>query len=185
MPLRTHSACVPSALMALRDKYRELLRLRQEAMRCPEVDPRPALRKLSERFPGALREIDQLPLSSIQERLSVLDQVCDGGLEPPDWARYFVSYHGWMRASLRLKRICRGLALPSAVELAEQQYEPAGDEPGWERIGKKGLACILKPPGGRLNPWIFERVAEEHDITAEEVWRALFSVEPPEVPLRR
>lgn len=139
------------------------------------LDPKPEMRRLAQRFPGALREIDELPLEVIEERVRILDAVVRGAEEPPEWAVYFVAYHGWMRAALRIKRACLGCATSEeAVACVRASYEAAPDEPELEELGEDGIAAITRPASGRLNPWVFERVAAAHGVSADHVRRTLF-----------
>ena len=65
-------------LRALRDKYEQMLRLRQLHARAKteldfiEPDPRPAMAALARLYPGALREIDELPVELITARIEEL-----------------------------------------------------------------------------------------------------------------
>lgn len=133
------------------------------------------MRALAERFPGALREIDELPLEAIAERIRVLEAALTGEEEAPPWACFFVDYHGWLRAALRIKRLCNGAAtLEEALSRVRARYRPEPDEPSLAAIGDEGVATIWSPPGGRLNPWVFARVAALHGVSADEVSAALF-----------
>ena len=65
-------------LRALRDKYEQMLRLRQLHARAKtepdfvEPDPRPVMAALARLYPGALREIDELPVELITARIEEL-----------------------------------------------------------------------------------------------------------------
>ena len=160
------------SLTALRNKYVEMLRMRQDEA---PISRREDMQRLAERFPGALREIDELPLEHIEERIAVLDRVIAGELELPDWARFLARYHGWLRAALRLKRLTLDADDDTeAMTLVRAAYVPADDEPPLERIDAATLAAIRAPEGGRLNPFIFARVAEDERATPEEVARLCF-----------
>lgn len=167
----------PSAeqLVALLEKYREMRRMRREDAAGLARDPRDEMRRLAQRFPGALREIDQLPLDEIEERVRMLEAVVGGRAEPPEWARYFVDYHGIMRAALRIKRMCLGTAnLEEALACVREGYEPAPDEPSLAELGAEAVAAITRPEGGRLNPSVFDRVAVLHGVSPDRVRRTLF-----------
>jgi hypothetical protein len=148
----------PQALLALADKYRQM-----RAMRCSNAaedapDPRAQMRALAARFPGALREIDELSMDVIDTRIAQLDAAVAGG-QIPQWAGWVVAYHGWMRAALRIKGLLVRYAdlEPQAVILAH--YHPAADEPPTERLDGSAIEAIASPPGGRLNPWVLDQVA--------------------------
>src|SRR5262249_41169035 len=150
--------------------------LRTEQASDPECDPRVALGALALRFPGALRELDQLPLGDIEQRLAALEAVLAGTLAVQLWMRLQVSYHGFMRAALRIKRI----ALTEQRDHARvwnalsEHYRPAADEPPLASLDAAAIAAILKPPSGRLNPFVYARVADEHGVEVEQVREALF-----------
>src|SRR5690348_5331934 len=58
-----------AALQKLVVKYTEMRRLRILALEAPHADPRAEMAALAAQFPGALREIDELPLEEIDVRL--------------------------------------------------------------------------------------------------------------------
>jgi hypothetical protein len=151
--------------------------MRDENDRGLAGDPQREMAELARRFPGALRELDELPPEMLEQRLAVLEAVCEDRAQPPQWVVLQISYHGLLRAVLRIKRLSagRGRAEAAAV-LAEltQRYAPASDEPDLGGFDHAALCAILEPPGGRLNPWVFARVAERHGVSPEIVRQALF-----------
>lgn len=166
----------PVLAHALRDKYQTLRSLRVQTH---ELAPRAELAALAASFPGALRELDRLPLDVIEARLSAIDAVVRGVAEAELWMHLQVAYHGFMRAALRIRRLlARAEGLPSghdaATYLALLGYSPALDEPALDRFDAAALATIAKPPGGRLNPWVIAQVARDHEVHADVVVRALF-----------
>jgi hypothetical protein len=168
---------LPEAVRALREKYREIKRLRVLAAAGPRPEPRRELAALARRFPGALRELDQLPMDAIELRLAVLDAVLERGEAAPQWVSLQIGYHGTMRAALRIKRwFARLTALDAQSALTElgARYAPAPDEPPLASFDLEALRAILEPPGGRLNPWVFGQVAVAHGVEPEAVHRALF-----------
>jgi len=168
---------VSDVYAALRDKYAEMLRMRREDLASGGAhDPKQDMRALARRFPGALREIDELPLEEIEARVAAREGVVAGRAEPPEWAIYFVDYHGWMRAALRIKLLCRGCAgTEAAVERVRADYTAEPDEPPPDRACDPAVvAAIVRPAGGRLNPWIFARIAEAHGVTPDHVRDTLF-----------
>jgi hypothetical protein len=167
----------PALLAALCTKYRTLRALRSEAQPAVNGVLRARLATLAAAFPGALRELDQLPLDVIDARLSAIERVADSGAEPADWMRLQIAYHGFMRAVLRIRRLSRARSLPMSdadQELAALAYTPAADEPPVSRFDLAALQTIRKPPGGRLNPWVIEQVARDCGVTTQAVHRALF-----------
>jgi hypothetical protein len=136
-------------------KYREMVRMREADLAERPPDPRDDMRRLARRFPGALREIDQLALEELRERLRAVERAVSGG-EVPRWLEWCSSYHRLLRAALdlRAKRPCDDL--PADLERR-----------------------LAKPPGGRLNPLVFEWIAERAGVQARDVERAIFPGHPP------
>jgi hypothetical protein len=165
----------PSLVHALRDKYQTLRALR---LQTHEVAPRAELAALAARFPGALRELDRLPLDVIEARLGAIDAVVRGAAEPQSWMRLQVAYHGFMRAALRIRRLLAAAEARAGQDaityLARIGYTPALDEPALERFDDEALATIAKPPRGRLNPWVIAQVARDHGVHQDLVIAALF-----------
>ena len=162
------------ALRALHSKYQTLRALRLEVRAEP---PRAPLLALAREFPGALRELDQLPMELIDARLDAIERVLAGERPIEPWMRMQIGYHGFMRAVLRIRRLSRGRSVDfddAARELAALPYEPALDEPPASRFGLVELRLIRRPPGGRLNPWVFREVAKDCGTTPEAVLKALF-----------
>ncbi len=164
-------------MRGLLDKYGAIARLRASAGAQSEAEARSDMLALASRFPGALRELDRLPDALLEERLSALRGVVEHGAPPARWMLLQASYHGYMRAALRLRRALRERAGASLmrVDLAMLSYVGAADEPERAWFDEVTLRAIEKPPAGRLNPWVFAEVAKRHGTTAAEVTRALFS----------
>jgi hypothetical protein len=164
-------------LSALRLKYQTIRELRLQADADATIAPRAELAALAHAFPGALRELDRLPMASLEARLCALDLALCDAAEPEPWMWLQSGYHGFMRAVLRIRRLSRGrpkLIVDAASELAALAYEPADDEPPAQRFGVAELSAIRRPPGGRLNPWVLAQVAHDHGVTPELVRAALF-----------
>jgi hypothetical protein len=172
----------------LRDKYREIKRLRtvdaEHVARGHAHDPKPEMAVLARRFPGALRELDELSMDQIDARLSELDDAI-AARRVPEWAALQVAYHGAYRFALRIKRLAarRGSlddeALARAIErlldtaASDQQGEP--DEPRLADFDAEALRAILRPEGGRLHPWVLQHAARALGVTPTAVSRALFA----------
>jgi hypothetical protein len=132
---------------------------------------------LAQRFPGALRECDELPIEEIERRLAALERALAQRAPAPEWAVLQIGYHGFMRAVLRIKRLAGGRgAEHAAAVLAElaRSYEPAADEPPLASFDEAAIAVILDPPDGRLNPWVYARVAAQHGVPPDRVRSSLF-----------
>jgi hypothetical protein len=163
---------------ALRDKYREIKRLRDADAAGSIADPRREMAALAQRFPGALRELDELPMDQIEARLFALEQLSASAdaHAAPEWVRLQIGYHGCMRAVLRIKRIAAGVGddVAAVLHALALQYEPAADEPPRASFDRAAVEAIVRPDGGRLNPWVYGRVAAACGVEPEAVRRALF-----------
>jgi hypothetical protein len=161
-------------LLGLADKYRVILRLRGSARPGDAAQARAEMAALAARFPGALRELDQLPQALIVARLVAIESALTAEVPEP-WMLVQGSYHGFMRAALRIRRLwpLRN-GSRSQTPLAAMGYQAAEDEPPVERLGLEELAAISRPPEGRLTLWVLAQVALDHGITSDEVHGALF-----------
>lgn len=138
-------AITRAELEALLEKYRALAALRTERSEAP---PTERLRALSQRFPGALRELDQQPLDAILARVIALEDALAGG-EVPGWARAASRFHGWLRVALALRASgARGLV---AARAWARSYAPRSPgDPPIEALDEGALSLLVAPPGGRL-----------------------------------
>lgn len=163
------------ALRSLREKYLALERLRQADADGGGGDPRAEMAALAARFPGALRELDRLPLDEIDARLDTLGHAIDADARAPDWVRWQVALHGWLRAALRIRRLARGVASPEvALARVHAGYVAGPDEPPLTRVDAAFVAAVLHPPEGRLTRWAYVRVAAEFGTTPAAVEDAVF-----------
>lgn len=169
---RHHVACDLRLVRALCGKYEKLcdLRRRQQS----DVAPRDELAALAFAFPGALRELDCLPWEELEQRVNALREVLEGRAEVARWMVLQISYHGFMRAVLRIRRLLLEQERSAAVQ--PLAYTPALDEPALERFDAQAMAVIRKPPRGRLNPWVLAEVARDNAVTEacieNALWRA-------------
>lgn len=166
-----------AAVVALRGKYQRMLEMRRLNDSGVEHDARGLMRELAAEFPGALREIDVLPLATIEERLRALDDVILRGGDVALWMRCVADYHAMLRAALRIKR----LALPrhdlvAALAGLAGAYVPRAGEPRIEEFDTVMLGAVLNPTAGRLNPWLYRLLEQRHGIPTGELDRLLFPV---------
>lgn len=139
------------------------------------------MRALAARFPGALRELDDLPLEVIEERVATLSGVA-AGQPAPAWARWSIAYHGWMRVLLRLRREAGRERDPErALEWLRASHRPGPDEPDVETL-EPLVGSVLRPPAGRLSRWVLGRVGAAEGADADRVEQAIF---PPRAERRR
>lgn len=168
----------PACLRALREKYVEIRALRVSSKAGDPADPRPRMRRLARRFPGALRELDELPPEVIDARIAVLDDALAHRSDVPGWVETLVAYHGWMRVALRLKRELAHDAhnLAAAARWA-RAFRPGPGEPSSEAL-VGAVEAILHPPGGRLSRWVFGYLAAQGDRTPRELEEDAFPPSP-------
>jgi hypothetical protein len=149
-------------LAALRNKYARMLAMRLAHLARAEDtrDVKVAMADLALRFPGALREIDNLELAEIGRRIDHLDAVLAGERAAERWALAIAFFHRFARGALCAKRWLAGrrLVTPELVRLfrAESQGLAFPREAlEWEAQ----LAEIAAPPFGRLVDLVHARVA--------------------------
>ena len=154
-------------LRALRDKYERMYRLRSQHERARtdpsfvEPDPRAEMADLARAFPGALREMDELPMEVIRARIEDLTAAeRDPSLVAP-WMVAQSRFHALARGALGAKRWLHGRPLtPELVATYARMIAglPEGDDAAaW--VGE--LASVAKPPGGRLMDLVYARLALE------------------------
>jgi len=146
--------------------------------------------RLAARYPGALRELDALPLDVIEQRIRALEEATTTG-----------SPTRWMIAQLVFHRFSRG-ALAAKRWLSVHHPSPRGAHPnGWhathraeaaEAVREAFLAAALgaeaeqfadalevvaAPPRGRLMDLVHARVAAALSVTEAEARALVFGHE--------
>ena len=159
------------AILALEGKYAEIAELRRARDRGEPIPPRAVFKALAERFPGALQELDTLPLDVVDARLAAIRAaLAGGGIEA--WIAWMIGYHALLRASLRIRlraakaRFCSD---ERAVELAEDASTHAGIE-----VDVAFVRATLRPPGGRIAAVVYMRLEALYDVPASAIRAALF-----------
>ncbi|MDP9002725.1 MAG: hypothetical protein M3O46_21765 [Myxococcota bacterium] len=156
------------ALVALRSKYAQMLAMRLAHATVEEdvTQTRIRMAELSSRFPGALREMDDLELAEIRRRIAALDRVlCDKGRLQP-WMEATALFHALARGALCAKRwLSRRKRVDSEVERAYAAALPTFPFPDDARRWTRELAHIASPPRGRVTDVVFARVARELAMT--------------------
>lgn len=151
-------------------KYEELVALRQEAS---ADTPRDRLKALARRFPGALAEIDRLPLQTLLDRR---DAFLRG--ETPPFARAWSRVHEGLRGVLAIKAWLGGRR---AVDASDVDQLCAAIEAG--AVTREASAWldrlrdIARPKDGRIVTLVHDAVAAELGVTAEELRAILFGAE--------
>lgn len=178
-----------SQLAALERKYRTLMEIHRALAAWDDARAATLDHELAEEFPGALRELQTLPLEVLEARAAALAGAV-GGAAPEAWMLWMCDYHALLRAALRIKRRLRRQASLDdvaaealAVEVASGVLGTAGPAPG-EAVGPVALGALVDrafvravahPPGGRLNQVVFERLAMLHGAPAETIAATLFA----------
>ena len=155
------------ALRDLRSKYAEMLAMRvadalPSEQRPGDREVRARMRRLAERFPGSLREIDELPEGEIFRRIRALDIVLGTEREAEPWMEALALFHARTRGILvakrwlrRRKRIDAALQERFERELVELPF------PEDSRAWAAHLATVASPPRGRLLEAVFARMGRE------------------------
>lgn len=170
------SALNPAWVDDLRLKYDEILLLRLEHAEhgSDAPPPQPRLQALATRFPGALREIDRLPLSELRHRIARLAAV--GAGQPAErWMVAVALFHQLARGALCAKRWMNGekrtgLAARIAFEAELDRLAFPREAGAWI----DHLDAIAAPPGGRLTELVYARVASSLEASLAEAKELVF-----------
>ena len=171
-------------------KYGEMLsmRLAHDSGAESEARARERMAELASRFPGALREIDDLELGAIRDRIGRLDAALRGDAAVERSMEAVGLFHALARGALRAKRWLAGRKTVDPTTVLE--YERAiGDEahgapvsgtPGAEALAADALswsselARIAAPPRGRIIDLVFGRLARTLGTTELEARYLVF-----------
>lgn len=163
-------------ISALRDKYERIRALRLAHDRSAndssfiEPDPRKAMASLADEFPGALRELDRLPLPEIERRIASLDAALEDPARVEGWMIAQHTFHTYARGALATKRWLGANALDeTAFRKALPELRPEA------ALFATSLDVIASPPRARVMDVVYERTAGEIGLTVEEL-RALLRV---------
>lgn len=110
---------LPSWVRPLRAKYAEMLALRRAHDAGEAGDPTPRLRALAARFPGALRELDELPMQELERRVAYLEAACVGAVGAEPWAPLLHRYHELLTIELAGRTGATKRGRPSLAALAK------------------------------------------------------------------
>ncbi len=163
----------------LRAKYAEMLSMRIEHAAGLEdrARVRPRMADLAARFPGALREIDDLELAEIQRRIARLDAFLDASGDEESWMKPVALFHRLARGALAAKRWLAGRKEVDAA-LVVTFSRQAQEHPLLEEIQAWAphLASVASPPRGRILDLVFARLATELGVTETAARRLVFGV---------
>jgi hypothetical protein len=155
-------------LAELLHKYERMLGMRLADEAHPGGDPRREMKTLAARFPGSLREIDELPLEAIRGRIDELSRCIAGGAQPAPWMFATAKFHELTRGALAAKRWLARRSVDASLARsfleAIDRSVLAEDARAWA----SDLARIASPPRGRLTDLVFERIAEEMGLEVNE-----------------
>jgi len=172
-------------LGSLRRKYERILALRREHERARtgrhvERDPRRRLVRLAEEFPGALREIDTLPLEVIVERIDALASAERDPSRRAPWMEAQVHFHRFARGALAAKRWLRGRKhVDAALRAAFVDALPTMPRGADARAFADELDRIAAPSRGRLMDVVYARVAAVLGVSVDEARALVFGVDAP------
>ena len=166
-----------AALEELRAKYAQMLAMRVAHAAGDEDEARARMAEVASRFPGALREIDDLELAEIERRIEVLGEVLEARREAEPWMEAVVLFHAMARGALCAKRWLGGRKrVDDEVAQAFERAVPSLLFPEDARVWGSDLARIASPPRGRLMEVVFGRLAVELGISERAARRLVFGV---------
>ncbi|MEO8878521.1 MAG: hypothetical protein ABI461_23230 [Polyangiaceae bacterium] len=150
-------------------------RLRILAVESPSTDPKRELAELAARFPGALREIDELPLATIDHRLLALSNAIADPKCAESWMEAVALFHTLTRGALSAKRFLAGKKAvdPHVRASYEKSLEGAVDAEA-ALVWIDHLEAIANPPRGRVTDLVYPRIAEQLGISVADARRIVF-----------
>jgi hypothetical protein len=176
-----------AALEELLAKYAQMLAMRM-AHASPDEDAHEARLRMAElafRFPGALRELDDMDIAEIRNRIRLVHKVLREHHEVEPWMEAMVLFHAMTRGALCAKRwLGRRKRIDPAMENAFAQSIPALAFPEDARAWTGDLARIASPPRGRVTDVVFARLAESLGTSQDAARRLVFGVPRRERPPR-
>lgn len=173
-------------LEQLRRKYSEMLSMRLDHDSGAETEARARQRmaELASRFPGALREIDELELVAIRQRIERLEAALRGDAPVERWMEAVGLFHSLARGALWAKRWLAGRKTVDAVTVSQYESDvgaralpDAAEDTGAladERAWTNELARIAAPPRGRIMDLVFARLARTLGTTEREARHLVF-----------
>jgi hypothetical protein len=159
-----------------------MLRLRRGDLDGSIPDPRPAMAELARVFPGALREIDRIPMAELERRLAWLERLHAGehADAPEPWAPLGLRHHELLRGALAAKRWLAGRRSVDDAARARFREEVAVLEQGEEALlWADDLLRLAAPPQGRLAALVLERLSLESGHPPAQLRTLLFFSDAP------
>jgi hypothetical protein len=161
----------------LRAKYAEMLSMRIANAAGDEdaAGARPRMARLAARFPGALREIDDLELAEIRRRVAALDAFASASGEEQDWMEPVALFHRLARGALATKRWLAGRRhVDEALAGAFGAFASLAPFPEEIQAWASDLERVASPPRGRLLDVVFARLAAELGVDEPAARRLVF-----------
>jgi hypothetical protein len=152
------------------------MRLAHDSGEDSEARARERMAELAAQFPGALREIDDLELGVIRDRIGRLDAALRGEAAIERWMEAVGLFHTLARGALQAKRWLAGRKTVDSATVREYENDIADvaiDAPTWS----SELALIAAPPRGRIMDLVFARIARTLGTTELEARHLVFG--PP------
>jgi hypothetical protein len=159
------------ALARLAHKYARLLALRRARAAGEAIPERGVFRDLAREFPGALYELDTLPIDALEARAAETEAAANGG-EPARWMIWMSGYHALFRAALFVKARTRSkaeLGDARATDLAAEASRHAG-----RAVDAAFARAAASPPGGRLQAVVLATLAAEAGEAPSVVKKVIF-----------
>ncbi len=163
----------------LRGKYIEMLEMRVAHASGGETPAQARSRMivLAKRFPGALREIDDLELDDIRRRISDLGEVASGARDAEPWMVAMSRFHQLARGALCAKRwLCGRKRVDPHLEQVFGAQVSTLDFADEARLWENDLAAIASPPDGRVMTLVYARVGRLLGMSDTHVRHAVFGV---------
>lgn len=158
-------------LLALEGKYAQLETLRRAREKGEPVPERAVFKALAERFPGALRELDMLPMDVIEKRRQALGMAITSGLVEP-WMSWMVAYHALVRVALWIK--IRTAKQPDVTpERMVFLTQTITREFGFG-VDEAFVKDVARPREGRINAVVLGKLEELFAVSAGEIRMGLF-----------
>jgi hypothetical protein len=138
------------------------------------------MRRLAEEYPGALREIDSLPIEVITSRLEALAEAELDRARAEPWMHAQALFHRLARGALVTKRWLAGRRrITRVTRAAFVAALPELPRPADAELFVDDLASIAAPPAGRLMDVVHARVAATLEVTVVEARVLVFGVPAP------
>ena len=143
--------------------------------RTGEAEARVRMAALAARYPGALRELDDMELAEITRRVAALDSALRAQGQVERWMEAIALFHALARGALCAKRWLVGRKrVDVAVQRAYQDAVSGLAFPEDARAWASDLALIASPPRGRMTDAVFARVAVGLGTSERQARRLVF-----------